>query len=132
MSISEIVAGISDIYYLHLSDNLDYKGFVRDSFRVVRTSSLEINVNKIYSELSQMGTGDLVNGYYGRGKSGKVSLNDALEFAQDVLYYSEFFIKYDLLMRKLVPENKPLFEPVFEKQEILMKLLGYIIAIFIH
>ncbi len=118
MSITEVVRGLSGLYYNHLNDKIDYSHFVDKSRQVTNSSSLELNVNTVYSELYEVGTKQLIAGYIkeeSNRRKTKVPINDAFSYVQTVFHYAEFFIKYELLLPRISTQGiKKRFESVFK------------------
>ena len=111
MSLSEVVRGIAGLYSTHQSENISYDLFV-DKSRQVAQSSLDMNVNAVYKELSEIGTKSLLTPY----RNNKVPRKQAVTYVQDILQYTEFFIKYEMLLPRIENHDvKKRFESVFNQ-----------------
>ena len=111
MSLSEIVRGIAGLYHTHQEDNISYNLFI-DKARQVAQSSLDMHVNAVYKELSEIGTKPLLAPYL----HNKVPRKQAAAYVQDILQYTEFFIKYKMLLPRIENQDiKKRFESVFDQ-----------------
>lgn len=110
LGISEIVRTIAGLYYGHQQGNLTYPVFVERARQALSHSSLDFDIDTIYEDLSGIGTQQFIQPYTDHGLPKQV----AFENTQRVLQYSEFFIKYQMLMPRIEkPHVKSLFENIF-------------------
>lgn len=111
MSLSEVVRGLAGLYHTYQAENINYTLFV-DKSRQIAQSSLDMHVNAVYKELSEIGTKPLLTPYIHE----RVSRKQAVEYVQDILQYTEFFIKYEMLLPRIEnPDVKKRFESVFNQ-----------------
>jgi hypothetical protein len=139
MSISELVGGLSELYYNHSVGKSDYASFVGKARQFVISSPLEFNVNTLYSELGEVSTAHMIQDYLQkenqrRGteplKPGEqrlaVTVNDAVKYVQDVLHYAEFFVKYGMLYQMpKSPEIKKILDSVLENAGSMDNAISY-------